>query len=140
MRAPSALPAPDPLVSWKDLRHRRGLAGERAAIAYLLRNGWHIEAHRFRLGHHDLDLVARKDRLVAFIEVKTRSSRRFGSPAEAVPARKRGILARVARLWQLRFGQPGDSYRFDLIGVEEGGIPTMEQVTHIEDAWRCVEK
>ena len=53
---------PDPLRTWKDPRHRRGLAGERAAISYLLRNGWSIEAHRFRLGHHDLDLVARKGR------------------------------------------------------------------------------
>lgn len=108
-------------------------------MAYLLRNGWSIEAHRFRLGHHDLDLVARKDRLVAFIEVKTRRSRRFGAPEESVPARKQGILTRVARLWQLRFGLPGDCYRFDLIGVLEG-VSASEQITHIEDAWRHVEK
>jgi putative endonuclease len=133
-------PVSDPLLTWKDPRHRRGLAGERAAMSYLLQNGWSIEAHRFRLGHHDLDLVARKGRLVAFIEVKTRRSFRFGSPEQSVTRRKRGVLSRVARLWQLRFGLPDDSYRFDLIGVAEAGTPPIPQITHIEDAWRDVEK
>jgi putative endonuclease len=133
-------PAPDPLLTWKDPRHRRGLAGERAAMSYLLQNGWSIEAHRFRLGHHDLDLVARKGRLVAFIEVKTRRSFRFGPPEQSVTRRKRDVLARVARLWQLRFGLPNDSYRFDLIGVAEAGTPPTARITHIEDAWRDVEK
>lgn len=131
---------PDPLRTWKDPRHRRGLAGERAAISYLLRNGWSIEAHRFRLGHHDLDLVARKGRVVAFIEVKTRRSLRFGAPSEAVGWKKRGILGRVARMWQLRFGRDEDAYRFDVIAVCEMASSSDLQITHIEDAWRHVEK
>jgi len=125
---------PKPVSEWTDPRHRRGYAGERAAITYLLRGGWRIEAHRFRLGHHDLDLVARRGGLVAFIEVKTRDSTRFGRAAESVGARKRAVLARLAELWRLRFGFPDDRYRFDLITVEAGHI------THIEDAWRCVGK
>jgi putative endonuclease len=133
-------PAPDPLLTWKDPRHRRGLAGERAAMSYLLQHGWSIEAHRFRLGHHDLDLVARKGSMVAFVEVKTRRSFRFGPPEQSVTRRKRGVLSRVARLWQVRFGLPDDSYRFDLIGVSEADSSTNPQITHIEDAWRDVEK
>jgi putative endonuclease len=109
-------------------------------MSYLLQHGWSIEAHRFRLGHHDLDLVARKGTVVAFVEVKTRRSFRFGAPEQSVSVRKRGVLARVARLWQLRFGQPDDSYRFDLIGVAETGSSPNPQITHIEDAWRGVEK
>lgn len=110
-------------------------------MAHLLQAGWRIEAHRFRLGHHDLDLVARRGNLVAFIEVKTRTSRRFGSPVEALGARQRADLGRVAELWRVRFGQPDDRYRFDLIAIEEGADPsTSPQVHHIEDAWRGVEK
>ncbi len=45
------------------------MAGERAAIAYLTSCGWNVESHRFRMGRHDLDLVARKDHLVALVEV-----------------------------------------------------------------------
>ncbi len=103
-------------------------------MAYLLRLGWRIEAHRFRLGHHDLDLIARRGGLVAFIEVKTRRSSRFGHAAESVGARKRAVLARLAELWRARFGFRDDRYRFDVITVEDGHI------AHIEDAWRGVGK
>jgi len=110
-------------------------------MAYLLRLGWRIEAHRFRLGHHDLDLIARRGSLVAFIEVKARRSNRFGRAVEAVGARKQAVLARIAEVWRLRFGFADDRYRFDLITVEEGmGSSTPVQVTHIEDAWRGVGK
>ncbi|HEU4525437.1 MAG TPA: YraN family protein, partial [Gemmatimonadales bacterium] len=63
-----------PVSHWADRRQRRGVAGERAAMAYLTSCGWNIESHRFRLGRHDVDLVARKGHLVAFVEVKTRRS------------------------------------------------------------------
>jgi len=125
-----------PVAQWTDARHRRGYAGERLAMAHLLQSGWRIEAHRFRLGHHDVDLVARQGNLVAFIEVKTRSSLRFGHPEETVDRRKRAILRRLAELWRVRFGLPSDRYRFDLIAIEEGPDPsTSPQVRHIENAW-----
>ncbi|NOT06733.1 MAG: YraN family protein [Gemmatimonadales bacterium] len=125
---------PIPVQQWTDPRHRRGYEGERAAIAHLLRHGWRIEAHRFRLGHHDLDVVARRDGLVAFVEVKTRTNHRFGAPSESVGWRKRAVMTRLAGLWLARFGRPGDSYRFDVITVE--GV----NITHIEGAWIGVEK
>lgn len=132
---------PKPVTEWTDPRHRRGYAGERAAISYLLRLGWRIEAHRFRMGHHDLDVVARLGTLVAFVEVKTRRSNRFGQAVEAVGARKRAVMTRLAALWRVRFGLPGDRYRFDVITVEEQGeSSTSPQLTHIEDAWRGVGK
>ena len=132
--------APKPVREWTDLRQRRGFAGERVAIAYLLRLGWRIEAHRFRFGHHDLDLIARRGSQVAFVEVKARRSNRFGRGIEAVGSRKRAVLERLAELWRQRFGFPDDRYRFDVIAVEPGPSPTAPQVTHIEDAWRRVEK
>lgn len=108
------------------------------AMAWLLHRGWRVEAHRFRMGHHDLDLVARRGRVVAFIEVKTRGNRRFGSGLESVGWKKRAVLTRLAELWRARFGGPEDTYRFDVI-VVEGKSPTP-QITHITDAWRGVEK
>jgi putative endonuclease len=132
---------PKPVSEWTDFRHRRGYSGERVAMAHLLRRGWRIEAHRFRFGHHDLDLIARRGSLVAFIEVKTRRSNRFGRAVEAVGWRKRVVLSRLAEVWRHRFGFPDDRYRFDVIAVEPGTAPsTSPQVTHIEDAWRDVGK
>ena len=124
-----------PTAQWADPRHRRGLWGERVAMAYLTSCGWRIEVHRFRWGRHDLDLIARRGPLVAFIEVKTRGSRGFGAQAECVGPRKRRNLARVAECWRLRHGRPGEVYRFDLIAVrvERSG---RYRVEHTADAWR----
>jgi putative endonuclease len=108
-------------------------------MAYLVRRGWVIEAHRFRLGHRDLDLVARRGSLVAFVEVKTRASSAWGQPAESVQWRKRRTIARVAEVWRERHGRVGDAFRFDVVEVR---IESREgrgrcRVTHLEDAWRC---
>ncbi|HEU4698129.1 MAG TPA: YraN family protein [Gemmatimonadales bacterium] len=124
-----------PMEEWEDPRHRAGLWGERVAMAFLTSCGWSIEAHRFRLGRHDVDVVARRGWTVAFVEVKTRRSDAFGSPFEAIGWEKRRVLARVAALWRLRHGQPGDVYRFDVIGIRRrpGQPPEVE---HLADAWR----
>jgi putative endonuclease len=124
-----------PSEEWRDARQRRGLWGERVAMAHLASRGWSIEAHRFRLGHRELDLVVRQGSLVAFVEVKTRSSAVWGAPVESVLWRKRRTIVQVAQAWLQRHGRPGDRYRFDVIAVwaEQGGGYRVE---HLEDAWR----
>jgi putative endonuclease len=124
-----------PTKEWEDARQVRGLRGERSALAFLVSCGWEIESHRFRLGRHDVDLIARRGSLIAFVEVKTRRGTGFGTGAEAVGRRKRSTIAKVAMLWRLRYGRPGDSYRFDVIEVLDDGGGGME-VNHIADAWR----
>jgi putative endonuclease len=124
-----------PTIEWEDARQRRGLAGEREAIAFLTACGWQIEAHRFRLGRHDLDLVARRGHLVVFIEVKTRRSHVCGTPLEAVSRRKQSTIAKVASLWRLRHGRPEDEYRFDLVAIHDLGKGRYT-IEHLPDAWR----
>lgn len=123
-----------PVEDWQDPRHRRGVAGERAALAYLTSCGWQIEAHRFRLGRHDVDLIVSRGPVVAFVEVKTRGTDAFGSPLEAVGWRKRRAIARVAEVWRLRHGRPADEYRFDLVTVVTSG--SGQRIEHVADAWR----
>src|SRR3954468_18097223 len=124
-----------PVVEWEDERHLLGVEGERLAIAFLTSCGWSVEAHRFRLGHHDIDLVVRKGRLVAFVEVKTRRSCNYGSGLEAVSSRKQRDIARVANGWLLRHGHREDEYRFDLLLVKVGP-GGRHSVEHVPDAWR----
>jgi putative endonuclease len=126
-----------PTAEWEDQRQLLGLRGERIAIAFLTSCGWSIEAHRFKLGRHDLDLVIRKGSTVAFVEVKTRRSNVCGSALEAVSRRKQQEIARVASVWILRQGRPGDEYRFDLVAIQvaPGREPVVE---HVMDAWRLV--
>lgn len=123
-----------PVSKWTDPRHVLGITGEDAARHELVRRGWQIEAHRFRAGRHDIDLVIRQGTLVAFVEVKTRNSTQFGSGVESIGWKKRRALVWTATVWMARFGRPGDRYRFDVVTVRTGsGGPELE---HLADAWR----
>ncbi len=123
-----------PTSEWQDQRQRQGLAGELEAMAYLTSCGWQVEAHRFRLGRHDVDLVVRRGRMVAFVEVKTRRSTEFGTGIESIGWRKQRSIARTASLWALRHGRAGDEYRFDVVQVQwQTGNWVVE---HVEDAFR----
>ena len=117
-------------AEWTDPRHRDGLAAEEQAMRYLVSQGWSIAAHRFRIGHTEIDLIARRGHLVAFIEVKSRRGEGFGSPLEAVTGSKRREIVRAARAWMDRHGRAGDVYRFDGIGIQQG------RLEHLEDAFR----
>jgi putative endonuclease len=124
-----------PTEEWEDERQILGLQGEREAMAYLISCGYDIEDHRHKLGRHDIDLIIRRDNVVAFVEVKTRRGHAFGTPLEAVGKRKKANIAKVADLWRVRFGKPSDIYRFDLVAVDEDRNG-KRVIHHVEDAWR----
>lgn len=115
---------------WKDPRQRLGLAAEEQAIRYLQSRGWEILEHRFRAGRIELDVVARRGHLVAFVEVKARRSTAFGSPLEAVTGAKRREIVKAARCWMDRHGRRSDVYRFDCIAIVDN------KLEHVEDAFR----
>jgi putative endonuclease len=114
-------------------RQNLGLLGERIAARWLIRNGWGLVAHRFRVGHRDIDLIVRRGFEVAFVEVKARRGDSFGSPVEAVHYRKRREIGRTARIWVDRYGSDLLQYRFDVVGVLVIGQNVL--VRHIPNAF-----
>ena len=114
-------------------RQEFGEIGERVAERWLRQRGWRVLQRRFRNGHRDIDLVAEKDGLVAFVEVKARRDLEFGDPVEAVHWRKQRELARSGAVWIDRHGRPNESYRFDVIGVLMEGKSV--RIKHIENAF-----
>jgi putative endonuclease len=123
-------------------RQTMGIRGERVAEKWLRVHGWEVAERRFRNGHRDIDIVATQQkadgRTVAFVEVKTRKSADFGGPVSAVNWRKQRELSRSAKVWMSRFQKPGDTFRFDVIGV----ILEAEKVRvqHIENAFLLASK
>src|SRR3989442_1356423 len=117
-------------AEWTDERHKRGLAGEQQAIQYLLSRGWHIVAHRFRVGHTEIDLIVRQGSLVAFVEVKARRGDAFGSPLEAVTGAKRRGVGEAGRGWGGRYGRPPGGFPLDCIALTDG------KLEHLADAFR----
>jgi putative endonuclease len=118
-------------------RQTMGMQGEHVAARWLHVHGWEIAERRFRNGRRDIDLVATRNeqtgRTVAFVEVKTRASADFGGPVSAVNWRKQRELCRSAKVWISRFEKPGDTFRFDVIGVILG--QENVRVQHVENAF-----
>ena len=105
--------------------HDLGAAGEDAASAYLQSIGYRIVMRNLRGPGGEIDIVARDGEAIVFIEVKTRTSRRFGSALGAVDARKRARLRRVAADW-LQFAAPSAHARFDVLTFE-GATPRLHR-------------
>jgi putative endonuclease len=99
-----------------------GLRGEDAAYFYLRRNGFTVVARRWNDGPlpGDVDLIAWKEDVLCFIEVKTRTSRDVATASVAVDREKRRVLRSLARqyLRQLPQGEEVD-VRFDIVTVYE---------------------
>jgi putative endonuclease len=114
---------------------REGERGEAAAAAYLRGRGWRILARNWRFGHKEIDLVAERWDVVAFVEVKSRKRGSLGHPLEAITVGKRRDLVTAARGWIARHGRPGQSFRFDAVYVLRG--PRGRVLEHVPDAWRA---
>lgn len=122
-----------------DDRRVLGTEGETRAAAYLEERGYRIRERNIRCGGVEIDLIATRGRLVAFVEVKTRRSRRYGLPEEAVDARKRARIVRGARHWLGSRAQHYARVRFDVIACDvttnPGGGSRQWQLRHIEAAF-----
>jgi putative endonuclease len=113
----------------RDPRHRFGAFGEDRAAEYLRRRGFEILARNVRTAYGEIDIVARDGATVVFIEVKSRRSR---GGLEAVDARKRKRLSRLALAFLARAGWLDRPARFDVIAVASDGA-----CTHVANAFDC---
>lgn len=106
----------------------RGRAGERWAAWWLRLKGWQILDRRVRTRAGEVDLVARRGSLVAFVEVKARAS--AADLDIAIDERRLVRVAAAAELLMPRYARAGDDVRIDVVLVARG-LP----VRHIENAW-----
>lgn len=111
-------------------RHVRGRAGETRAVWWLRLQGFRILARNWRHPLGEIDILARRGRLLVAVEVKWRDS--LGQAAEAVQVAQRRRIAQAAAVF---LGQQPDaatlSLRFDAMLLAPGRWPH-----HIRDAWR----
>jgi putative endonuclease len=115
--------------------HAFGRACEALAAESLVAAGWRIIERNYRFGRREVDLIASRHAVIAFIEVKGRRGDGYGHPLEAITWRKRHEIRLVAEHWIARHGRAGQIYRFDAIAVT-AGAGTRPVVEHVEDAWR----
>lgn len=118
----------------EDTRHAVGRRGEDLAAEYLAERGWRVLARNYRAGPKEIDIVAARDGVVAFVEVKTRSTTTGGGALEPIRRLKQRAVVAAARRWMHENRQRAQVYRFDAVGVAlKGGRAIIE---HVPDAWR----
>ena len=94
---------------------------EEAAARFLAGKGLEIVARNYRTRFGEIDLVARDGVSLVFVEVRLRSSMRFGGAAASVDWRKRQRLESAARHFLARLGRE-PACRFDVVTCESGGV------------------
>jgi putative endonuclease len=120
-------------TDWSALRRQREGAGRRAesaAALWLRLKGYRILERRVRTPMGEIDIVAARDRMLVFVEVKSRAS--LAAAQEAVTPEARRRIAEAARLWVSRHRRMHDwRWRFDIVALAPGRLPK-----HLRDAWR----
>ncbi len=95
-----------------------GRLGEEQAERFLKEKGYKILSRNFKTKLGEIDIIALDKDTHCFVEVKTRSSLRFGEPQEAVSARKQGQISRAALLFLKDHDLLDQRARFDVVAVD----------------------
>jgi putative endonuclease len=106
-------------------RRALGAAGEERAAAWYRARGYEVVSRNWRCRDGELDLVVRRGRQLVFVEVKARTTDRFGVPAEAVTPVKQRRLRRLAGRFVATTGERG-ALRFDVVGILGGELEVIE--------------
>ena len=112
----------------RQLAERRGRRAETIAAWYLRAKGWRILACRDRTPVGEVDIIARRFRTTAFVEVKTRGTR--ADLANAVDRHRLKRVAAAASALAARHAFPGGDVRIDVVLVAPGRFPL-----HLTNVW-----
>ena len=111
-----------------------GKMGEDMACSFLQKNEYHIFERNFKCRIGEIDIVAKKDNSVVFVEVKTRNGDMFGMPCEAVNHKKRRKIVNSAAYYMMLHREYGKyDVRFDVIEVLISG--KNAKINHIKNAF-----
>ena len=111
----------------KDARQSLGKMGEDLACAELQRRGYAILARRYRTRHGEIDIIARHEATIVFVEVKARAGGEFGGGAAAVTGWKQQRIVRMATDYLARQRLLKAPCRFDVVAVDLlGAAPLIE--------------
>ena len=110
---------------------KTGREGENLAADFLEKKGYQILARNYRFKHAEIDLIAKKESFIVFVEVKTRSYSFYGEPEAFVDSKKTATILRAAEQYTFENKYEGN-IRFDIISVKVGG---SAEIVHFEDAF-----
>jgi putative endonuclease len=109
-----------------------GILGERLAIEYLMEKGYVILKRNFRFEKHEIDIIAKHKQFLVVVEVKTRSTSKFGEPQDFVKPQQISRLVNAANAFVVK-NNLDKEVRFDSVAI----IKTQNsfKIKHIENAF-----
>jgi putative endonuclease len=111
-----------------------GKMGEKLACEFLGHNGYDIVERNYRCPEGEIDIIARQQDTLVFIEVRTKTSRRFGGPEESItPVKAARLRTLAAHYGQSHEGLP-EARRIDVVAVEMTGNGRASRIEIIENA------
>ena len=113
-----------------------GKTGEKLAQKHLLENGYAILETNWRLGKMEADIIAYREGVIVFVEVKTRSSVLFGEPQEFVNEKKQQSYIKMANAY-VQMNHRTEEVRFDIIAIEMSN--TEYHLNHLENAFYAID-
>jgi len=107
--------------------------GEDIAVKYLQKKGFIILHRNFRAERGEIDIIAREEDCIVFVEVKTGNSDKFGPPEERISQSKRRQLYKIANAFIQNNPMADVDYRFDAVIVD--GTPNKHEIRYYENAF-----
>lgn len=111
-----------------------GKIGEDLAAQFLESQGYQVLERNVRTPYGEIDLIVQKKQLIVIVEVKTRSSRFFGNPEEAVDYKKQEKIRKSLLWWLQTRGQKTTEVRLDVIGILKDSAGKLE-IEHWQGAF-----
>ncbi len=112
--------------------HKQGQDGESLAGKHLLKEGYEILERNWRYKKYEIDIIAKKEQTIVFVEVKTRKSNTFGEPEIFVTRQKQGFIIAAANQY-LKENSIELESRFDIIAIIQ--LNNTRTVKHLEAAF-----
>lgn len=94
-----------------------GKEGEEAACNYLLKKGYRIITRNYRYSRTEIDIIAVKEKIICFVEVKTRTNSKFGTPEESITSQKLINITSAAEMFLQENDYSGFDCQIDAITV-----------------------
>ncbi|MFH1744782.1 MAG: YraN family protein [bacterium] len=114
-------------------KNKVGRFGEELAKKYLIKKGYFIIGQNIKLSYKELDIVARHENKIIFIEVKTKISNKFGTADENMNSRKLHHLKKAIGMYVENKRLDPDNIRLDLISIDIDRIKKIAKIKHYKD-------
>lgn len=112
--------------------------GESLAEAYLISMGFIIINKNFKCKQGEIDLICRDGSYITFVEVKSRYSSQFGTPADSVTYTKQKKIFKTAQFYIMKYMLHNNNFRFDVVEIILNSNNDNYNISLIKNAFQLI--